>query len=355
MNTTNEAQPLRKQRVEWVDYAKGIAIFFVVQVHILFGLKDSGMYFSEGFTHLMLGWKFFSFNMPVFFFISGLFLSRSVQKAFPIYFSDKLRTVVYPYFLWSIITLAVGTFAAGATNTEFSLTLETIVSLFARPIFQYWFLFALFPLTIIAALMSKRGMDIRWLIVPTAFMMILSIVGEIDSIWKDSILLYSIWLPIGVIFSPLVRNTLDSISTRNLVWVIMAMALVWGGLAFGDADLRVEWLRPIGLVFGTTMVFSISTLFARLDLFKPIKSLGKLSLEVYLAHIIFGSGIRVVLERLLNIDETWIHAIVGTIVAIGIPILLKIVCDRVGFNYAFTFPHRKQPQVNMNPLPAEAA
>ncbi|GAB4529614.1 MAG: acyltransferase [Anaerolineae bacterium] len=328
--------------MEWVDYARGIASFLVVQVHVIYGLRDAGMEFSTEFNAFVDGWKFFSFNMPVFFFMSGLFLARSVQKPLGVFIGDKLRTLAYPYFVWSLLTLLMGTFTAGAANSRFGLSWESVVSLLYRPTFQYWFLFILFPVVIAAALMAKRQIDLRWLFVPTFLMMLASILVEYPSLWQESVLFYTVWLSIGVIFGDFTRRTLETISNRNLLLVLVSTGLVWGSFAFGGEQMRIIWVRPVILAFGLVMVFSIATFLARFQALGIIRRMGHYSLEVYLAHIIFGSGARIILDRVFNVETTWLHIVLGTIAAIGVPVAMKIIFDRIGFQYAFTFPARKQ-------------
>lgn len=56
---------MKKQRIEYFDAAKGIAIIAVIVGHM--GLIARGMTLTEKFI--------FSFHMPIFFLISGYFLS----------------------------------------------------------------------------------------------------------------------------------------------------------------------------------------------------------------------------------------------------------------------------------------
>ena len=45
--------------------------------------------------------------MPLFFFLSGLFLFRSGAKSLSAFTSEKLGTIVYPYFIWSVINIMI--------------------------------------------------------------------------------------------------------------------------------------------------------------------------------------------------------------------------------------------------------
>lgn len=57
----------RSLRLDWIDYAKGIAIILVVYGHVLIGIYNTGLNIPYSFYIYSL--KFvYSFHMPVFFF-----------------------------------------------------------------------------------------------------------------------------------------------------------------------------------------------------------------------------------------------------------------------------------------------
>lgn len=68
-----------KNRIHWVDYAKGIGILLVVYGHVILGLHDSkvGM---QGLNYELQHLFIYSTHMPLFFFLSGLFASSWVER-----------------------------------------------------------------------------------------------------------------------------------------------------------------------------------------------------------------------------------------------------------------------------------
>jgi uncharacterized membrane protein YcfT len=69
---------LKKSRLHWVDYLKGIAIILVVYRHSLLGIERSGAYVPHYLVNANM--IFYSFRMPLFFILSGIFVSRRWQK-----------------------------------------------------------------------------------------------------------------------------------------------------------------------------------------------------------------------------------------------------------------------------------
>ena len=64
-------------RVPWVDTAKGVCIVLVVMMHSTLGVGD--VMDGEGFMHAVVAFAK-PFRMPDFFLVSGLFLSRVIDR-----------------------------------------------------------------------------------------------------------------------------------------------------------------------------------------------------------------------------------------------------------------------------------
>jgi fucose 4-O-acetylase-like acetyltransferase len=83
-------------RVKLVDAVKGIAILLVVYGHIIPGLYNRGWWNSP--LCLFQSHFIYSFHMPIFFFVAGLFFQRSLAKSGVRQFvTQRLRTVLWPY------------------------------------------------------------------------------------------------------------------------------------------------------------------------------------------------------------------------------------------------------------------
>ena len=64
------------QRVDWVDYAKGICIILVVMMHAVNGVEY--LFDEQGWMHPIIDFAR-PFRIPDFFLVAGLFLSRSIH------------------------------------------------------------------------------------------------------------------------------------------------------------------------------------------------------------------------------------------------------------------------------------
>src|SRR5207247_10900508 len=87
-------------RVDWVDYAKGFCIVFVVMMHSTLGVEQAAG--AEGWLHALVAFAK-PFRMPDFFLISGLFLAQVIDRGWKTYLDRKVVHFVYFYLIWTAI------------------------------------------------------------------------------------------------------------------------------------------------------------------------------------------------------------------------------------------------------------
>src|SRR5580693_574751 len=127
------------ERVDWVDYAKGICIVMVVMMHSVLGVEIAAG--QTGFMHLVVMFAK-PFRMPDFFLISGLFLSVVIDRDWRTYLDRKVMHFAYFYVLW--VTIQFG-FKAPSFAAEQgwphvgTLYLES----FIEPFGTLWFIYLL--------------------------------------------------------------------------------------------------------------------------------------------------------------------------------------------------------------------
>src|SRR5258707_15815993 len=74
-------------RIDWVDYAKGFCIVFVLMMHSTLGVEQAAG--QEGWLHTVVAFAR-PFRMPDFFLISGLFLGLVVDRDWRTYLDRKV-------------------------------------------------------------------------------------------------------------------------------------------------------------------------------------------------------------------------------------------------------------------------
>ncbi len=151
-----------------VDIVKGIAIILVAYGHTAQGLIHREWWTtpSAHFINTLI----YSFHMPAFFFVSGLFVTGSIAKRGAARFTtEKLKTILYPYALFAVIGAAieplVERFRSGAHPFEWKQFLLDLLDGKAS-----WFLFVLFLCLMLALLTVKMPNWLRFVLAAIAGM-----------------------------------------------------------------------------------------------------------------------------------------------------------------------------------------
>jgi fucose 4-O-acetylase-like acetyltransferase len=89
-----------------VDIVKGLAILLVTYEHTGQGMSARGWWTgpSRGFSYQFV----YSFHMPAFFFVAGLFAAGSIHRRGPKDFIlEKMKTLLYLYLGWAVLLSAI--------------------------------------------------------------------------------------------------------------------------------------------------------------------------------------------------------------------------------------------------------
>ena len=340
MFDTNHSRPPVEGRVGWVDAAKGLGILLVVFGHVLRGVVTSGVIVpTPAIVHLDT-W-IYAFHMPLFFFLSGLFLAHSATKPSAEFVWDKLSSIAYPYIVWSTITLAIksplGEYVARPR------TLLDFPDIFARPIEQFWFLYALFLITIILGFLLKLGIKPWGAVLGASFFY----PGVWPLPWSGWIPFeqarsFSIFVALGTIVgSDHLPYFLSQIGTKILAATTVVGFFVLSLLTIFLDDVHPHWLDLIMALSGIAAVIALAILADRGGI-SAISLLGRFSLEIFVAHTIFSATVRIFFQHFLHVTAPGPHILLGTIFGLCGPIVLAITLKRVGVMWAFTLPKINQ-------------
>ena len=133
------------KRLNYLDMAKGIGIILVVAGHS--GLCGDGL----------LAWLT-SFHMPLFFMVSGMLLSHRQEESCPLTQSArrKARSIMLPYFAFSLIYLLIELFRMVWRHQEFSLSDAVLQTASFYGISVLWFLPTLYAGELLFLFIRKR-------------------------------------------------------------------------------------------------------------------------------------------------------------------------------------------------------
>jgi uncharacterized membrane protein YcfT len=301
---------IASERVDWVDYAKGICIIMVVMMHSVLGTELAAG--QIGYMHYLVEFAK-PFRMPDFFLISGLFLARVIDRDWRTYLDRKVVHFLYFYVLW--VTIQFGFKAPGfAAEHGWPYVIKLYLLSYIDPFGTLWFIYLLpvfFVLTKavrrvhpalilgIAALLESLHVQTGW--------------TAIDEFCARFVYFYS-----GYLFAAQVFALSDKARARPVlalislaVWAMTNAALVHGGVS--------EWpVISLALGFaGAVAIIVVGTLLAKMQWLDVVRFFGEHSIVIYLAFFLPMATSRALLLKFAPLD-------IGTIA------LLVTVCGVVG-------------------------
>jgi fucose 4-O-acetylase-like acetyltransferase len=332
---TREGDLRAQKRVGWVDHAKGIGIFLVVLGHVLGGLQDASILHHSVWDEFVVRF-IYSFHMPLFFFIAGLFVQRSANKPISRFFLDKLSVIVYPYFVWSFLQGIIEIASAHYINHPTSAL--ALLKIIYSPIKQYWFLYTLFIILMLYKFSYDLKLSAKIFVLFALACYLVEAFGVDIFDWNvlHSVCSDLIYFALGVVIAQ--TSMLDDFVNQKARWTVgiavVGFILVAGGVAahMDRKPLFVPELAMTGIL--ATIAFAMVT--DRSKLLSFIRTWGLLSLEIFVAHTIAAAFIRVLLQKAFGISAPLPHILFGTGVGLYVPILLAYGAQKISLPL-FTF------------------
>ncbi|HFF8942197.1 MULTISPECIES: acyltransferase family protein [Serratia] len=325
-------------REAWVDYAKGIGIILVVFGHVNRGLYSAGIQLPGSFYQLTDS-VIYSFHMPLFFFLSGLFFTQSLERKGKTRFViSKIDTIVYPYVIWSLLQGLVEVLLSRYTNNPSSL--GDVLSLFTHPRAQFWFLYALFMVFVLATLLYSK--DAYRYLLPVLIVISMGLYLYQDNLTKafhfDYITRFLIFFLLGALAVRYASHIANLGFGSLLASLFAFISLQWGfhgysGLLYTDAG-SFSLILAVEAIF---FIVTLSVMLAKTKLFW-LRRLGELSMVIYLMHILATSGLRIILTKFLHVSNWPAHAILGTLVGLSAPIIAYLLIQRLHLNFLLERP-----------------
>lgn len=324
-------------RLQWIDLAKGIAITMIVFRHTITGVWDAGIEMDPQFYEVCVQVGL-TFRMPLYFLLSGIFFYRSISKRGQWgYTVHKANTIMYPYFIWSIILMTLQLIFHEYVNGQFT-TLEAWLTVFYDPWGHWWFLYALFVVSILYMFLHKLvlGNKIALFFITVVFYFISHHMGDLYLV--DDILELLVYFALGDIVSGFaVRLEESGIPGNNLFVTVMVLLAILGEyLLF--YNFRTD--PTANLVFAIIGISTASLLCVRIARSSRkwklyLRLLGQHSLYIYLLHAFAAPAMRVFLNRLLGIESLSIIIPLSFLSGLIIPILVYRVINYFGGSFLF--------------------
>jgi uncharacterized membrane protein YcfT len=307
---TERAPAFTNERVDWVDYAKGICIIMVVMMHSVLGVEKAAD--QTGFMHLFVMFAK-PFRMPDFFLISGLFLSVVIDRDWRTYLDRKVVHFAYFYVLW--VTIQFGFKAPSlAAETSWSHVGFLYLESFIEPFGTLWFIYLL-PIFFVVTKLTRQIPPLAILALAAGLEMAHVSTGwtVIDEFCARFVYFYS-----GYLFASHVFTLSDRARARPALALIgLALwGLINGGLVVSGFS---EWplvSLALGLA-GAGAIIVMGTLLARMQWLNFLRYCGEHSIVIYLAFFLPMAITRTLLLRTGLIPDIGLISLLVTIAGVA--------------------------------------
>jgi fucose 4-O-acetylase-like acetyltransferase len=313
--------PERATRVAWVDLARGLGIALVVFGHVWRGLEPTGL-IADPRLFRAVDAGIYLFHMPLFFFLSGVFFRQAEMRRGPAAsFRHRVIALLYPLAIWSTLLTALQFAAAGLINGP-APTAADFLPLPPRGIF--WFLWSLFLVQTAVSLLlrlpppaARPAAAIA--LAAASWLASLALPGQDP--WLREALAHLPYFLMGMALAPtapprpwLATGALAAlavlVANATIVGATPAAALAAGAACVLCVAIGARWLEAIG---GGAWLCA----------------LGQWSMAIYLAHVPFTAGARILLTH-GGLHALWLHLAAGTALGIAGPLALRAAASRLG-------------------------
>ena len=340
------AAKINDGRVDWVDYAKGFCIIFVVMMHSTLGVEAAAG--KDGWLHGLVEFAR-PFRMPDFFMLSGLFLAQVIDRDWRTYLDRKVAHFVYFYLLWMTIQFVVKAPVMISANGVSEVARLYLLSLI-DPFGTLWFIYLL-PIFFVVAKLARR--------IPVALIWGIGAaleIAHIDTGWMviDEFAARFVYFYTGYI---LARHVFAfTARAQAQPWLALGGLALWG--LFNGAMVHAGYAPmplfslALGLI-GAAAVATISSLMALHDVFRPLRYCGRNSIVIYLAFFLPMAATRTILIKTGLIADVGTMSVIVT--AAGVLGSLALYWAARGTMANFLFERPAQFWLASKPAPKRAA
>lgn len=364
---------LQNNRLQWVDYLKGIAIILIVYRHVLIGIERHQISVPEAFVDANM--IFYSFRMPLFFILAGLFISKSVAKrGLNSLLWNKFELLLYPYLIWAFLQITLQILLSGFTNSDRTLIDYTYIIYQPRGLDQFWYLPALFNTTVVYLLVKTKLKAPIWaqLLLGLSFYFLSPYFQAISMIsdWMSFYLFFALGDAISrLFFEPRFQNFLkDPLSLLLVLPLFIALQFYYleyivnnnpatpeghssrlNYLSHATDQLKFLFIALVGCFSMFILAFRLQSL----NILSFLRVVGFHSLYIYVMHVIITAFIRFLMILFIGVHNPL--TLLFTCIAFGVvlPIVFyNLLIKNNVFWFLFTY---RKPEALKKKAEAPAA
>lgn len=329
---------MKKERLKWVDVAKGIAIFLVVFTHAPMFMPSlesmKGIIITVG-----------AFHMPLFFFVYGITCSskRKSISEWKAFLEKRIKGLLIPYIIWAFLYGKLNAQSVPLILWGTNLALGT-----AESNAVLWFLPVMFITCILYELYVQLKLyyfDLRHVVTCVCVMLCIIVSRQIDTIWTPYGLFGGVNIAITCVIFMIAGESLKPvIGILYKKHIIMNISLILGIIICGTYVSRLNADENVGgyivayanygknyyiyIINAICMCFMVVVLSFFLEKLKFLVWMGKYSMAIMVMHYFVFEYTVPICTNLISINGVF-AAFINTCLTIIVCVPFVLVFERL--------------------------
>ncbi|MAU60856.1 MAG: acyltransferase [Parvibaculum sp.] len=325
-NATN----VSKQRIGWIDAAKGLTIILVVMEHTTFGVQNAIGHLPLVFGAIAEFAK--PFRMPLFFLVAGLFAYKALFGDWRKFVDGKIVHFAYFYVLWSVIQIGIKIIVPN--QGAWTVTYVDLLMIPIQPFAVLWFIYALSLFFITLRLLRNARPFFIFLFAIALYF------TRLDTGWMliDEFAWRFVWFVAGVYGARQIFEIADWARAQPMKGVALALLLLAcvASVVFSRLiDIRALELL-MGFAGGAAAVMLVSVLAAK-GFAGPLTFVGKHSLYIFLSFFLPMAATRILMVK-LGFENGDLITLVATAMAVISPIIAYRLVEKTPLSFFYVRP-----------------
>ena len=331
-----------------VSALRGIAIAMVVLGHINRGILE-GRAGSLDLPLRVLDFVLYTAHMPVFFYLAGYFTHQALGNKAPGAFAkSRWASIVYPYLLWSLITVIAHFLISHIVRINHPVPLWALSQIAWAPINVLWFLYALLCMQLTAVLFRHRPYTLL-VVAIAASLSATTGVSFLQGNVAGKIAAHAPFFAIGFALAAAGQSPIPErlkagwFCGAALAFWVAACAVIYH---YGVKDPTSLSMLPISII-GVAGLASASLILTRSSksvIGAHFVKMGDASLPIYLLHS-FTLALIPRAMRSLGVQSPLIELVAGLAIGVYLSWGIYLIVMKIGLDGLLGFNAKKVPRV----------
>ncbi|MFM7426695.1 MAG: acyltransferase family protein [Elainella sp.] len=326
-DSTQIAMQIKREMSKILFTIRGMAILFVVIGHVI-GESTSGIrqLYPDSAGLAQIYDFIYTFHMPIFFIASGLsfaLFSYGRSSSLGGFLVSRFKRLLVPLLCW-----APAYFILRCVTGQAEFTVSALLKAIFIPDFIFWFFHALFLISVISYVILRYGSTAIYFIASILLLLISFLLdGMISAIFYFNFF-HAVGFLLGWELQQADHLPFSSLKQPALMAVIgvtgVTMLAVFWGLEekFYSVAKLLNGLIGFGLLYWVALFGNLNRLSVQHSkIMNWFGHLGRISMSIYLLHVLFGSVARMVLVK-LGVMAPILQLTLGVVIALLGPVAL---------------------------------